>query len=299
MTLRHVFLRNPRPPGAPVVIYVTWHPRSIVTEMVLYQLAAYRLAGFYLSVVSNSERLDERLILHADIVVHRENVGHDWGAWKEAAVYLHGDPPPTLLLVNDSVCGPAYNLVRSLNRMVNRPADVVVGMTECRMYAAHLQSYCLMFRGPMVRDALHALAEMDLPNDKAGAIGLEIGLSQAFLSRGWQLGAEWGTAWTTSQADAAWLNAVRPPPLDRRSDPDQWTRDAALARWKEWPANPTHHLWLPLLRAGFPWIKRDLVLRNPGRVPEVANWRNHWPANAPVSADIVQAHLDSFQEQAA
>jgi hypothetical protein len=39
------------------------------------------------------------------------------------------------------------------------------------------------------------------------------------------------------------------------------------------PVNPTHHLWRALIeQAGFPYIKTDLVRRNPARLPGVEGW---------------------------
>ena len=39
----------------------------------------------------------------------------------------------------------------------------------------------------------------------------------------------------------------------------------------EWPLNPTHHLWHVLAtKFQSPFLKTELILRNPGRLPE---WR--------------------------
>ncbi len=40
-----------------------------------------------------------------------------------------------------------------------------------------------------------------------------------------------------------------------------------------YPLNPTHHLWRVLIdRFGFPFLKTELVRRNPGRLPGVDAW---------------------------
>ena len=40
------------------------------------------------------------------------------------------------------------------------------------------------------------------------------------------------------------------------------------------PLNPTHHFWHALVRRlGFPFLKTELVRRNPGRLPGIDGWR--------------------------
>jgi len=61
---------------------------------------------------------------------------------------------------------------------------------------------------------------------------------------------------------------------------------------REWPLNPTHHLWHVLAtRFGYPFLKTELILHNPGRFQGVADWPDVVPPNSPCSLGDMQAHL--------
>ncbi len=279
-------------------VYVTWHPRSVLTDMVLRQIRIYGEAGFHTLVVSNNPTVDRRLYDVADMVLPRLNVGHDFGAWKDGLAALHA-PTEHLLLVNDSVCGPCNPL--PLSRMLDRPPGVY-GLTDCAIHRHHLQSYFLLFSGrPAIASAYRWFENLVVPTSKPEAIACEVRLSADMQREGHVLGCEFGTSVITQGADVDWLNAIRPPTRSRWSNPRAWDRPAAVQRASDprRPLNPTHHLWLPLLKRGFPFIKRDLLVRNPGSVPGVPHWRYHWPAGSVVSAETVYDHLKDFIEEEA
>src|SRR5690606_143018 len=53
--------------------------------------------------------------------------------------------------------------------------------------------------------------------------------------------------------------------------------------------NPTHHLWERLLMTGFPFVKAELLYRNPARL-----WIEHWEVvlqSLGHDTDLVRAHL--------
>jgi len=70
------------------------------------------------------------------------------------------------------------------------------------------------------------------------------------------------------------------------------TPDAMRAALLAAPLNPTHHLWMALVRGlGFPFLKTELVRRNPGRLPRVGRWRELVGPDAPCDAGMIEAHL--------
>ena len=67
-------------------------------------------------------------------------------------------------------------------------------------------------------------------------------------------------------------------------DLDRLVADQAAALLHEWPLNPTQHLWRVLAtKFAFPFVKTELVLRNPGRLPGVREWPR-WCRKSPVPA---------------
>jgi hypothetical protein len=58
------------------------------------------------------------------------------------------------------------------------------------------------------------------------------------------------------------------------------------------PVNPTHHFWRVLAGpARCPFIKVELLLRNPGRLPAVAAWPNLVPETSPCPPAMLASHL--------
>ena len=58
------------------------------------------------------------------------------------------------------------------------------------------------------------------------------------------------------------------------------------------PLNPVHHLWRPLVcLLGFPFVKTELVRRNPGRLPQVGSWTALVGPESPTSASMLAGHL--------
>jgi hypothetical protein len=66
------------------------------------------------------------------------------------------------------------------------------------------------------------------------------------------------------------------------------------------PLNPTHHFWHALVRQlGFPFLKTELIRRNPGRLPGIEGWRALVPPAAPCPVPVIEAHLHLMDAPAA
>lgn len=58
------------------------------------------------------------------------------------------------------------------------------------------------------------------------------------------------------------------------------------------PVNPAHHFWRILASsAGCPFIKAELVRRNPGQIADVHEWPEVVPLDPPCPADVIAKHL--------
>ena len=108
----------------------------------------------------------------------------------------------------------------------------------------------------------------------------EIGLTRRMLEAGHRVAALFGYDRITAGLTPGDLAALGP----RFAEPD------ALSRY---PLNPTHHLWRLLVeRFGFPYLKTELLLRNPNGVPGIRDW----PALVdPTMHALIKAHLAQMQ----
>lgn len=295
--------------GRSLAIYAHFSPTGRVSEMVLAQLREYARLGFRLIFVTSSPVLSladrNAVSAVAEIVIHRRNFGFDFGAWADAAILTSqaSDTLDELLLVNDSVLGPLAPLDTPLAR-IRTGGDGLFGLTEGVQHSPHLQSYFLLARGTLaIADLLEFLGNAPLSSSKRLTIRrCEIGVSAWMRARGHRLAAVWGYAAmerSLVESDisvAALVAAV--PNLERHSPSAEPGGKQALRRsLLDVPLNPTHHMAALLVqKCGFPFLKTELVLRNPTRMPDVVTWQELIPSDSVVPLRLIDAHLTQMQQ---
>src|SRR5215475_9125504 len=113
-------------------------------------------AGIAVIVISNSPKIDEitlsELLPSCAFVVHRKNIGLDFGAWRDGLTLLPNlNAIDTMILANDSVFGPLGNIGAILQKCNFLDADVW-GMTDSYDNLYHLQSYFLLLGRAAIAD---------------------------------------------------------------------------------------------------------------------------------------------------
>jgi hypothetical protein len=308
-------LRSTRPIAAPlriedgvlpalmatrVALYVHYSATGEISRMVRYQLGLLRQFGCTIVFISMAARIPEedweaarRLCA---LVVHRENFGRDFGAWHDLMpeVRRRWPHPDELILANDSVLGPIHPLSPVIEAM-RAGGEGLFGLTESLQGGPHLQSYLLLARGrSAVSDLMDFLQKLYVSHSKWLLVQMgEIRLSRWMRRRGHRVAAVFGydRLVRAAVADRAELRRLSGSHAKLR-DLDRLPADEAAALLHEWPLNPTQHLW-HVLATNFsdPFVKTELVLRNPGRLPEVEDWRTVVPPDSPCPLPILQAHL--------
>ena len=271
---------GPMPLGPRVCVFVHWDGAGEVREYVRLYLRALRDAGLSVLFVSNAGRLrpDSLAAVQALCagVILRRNIGYDFGAWREgiAALALPQPGITELYLANDSVYGPLGPLDQVIGRFDFTAADVW-GCTETWQARYHLQSYLLGFSARVLaHPAWAAFWSGVRPANKQWVVyHYEVGLSQALLKAGFRLRSIWPYQNLIRDVNEALLQSDAAETDDEAIKVRRFhtlrIRGAAAHRA---PMNPTAELWRQLLRAGFPFIKRELLRSNPTRVLDVADW---------------------------
>lgn len=292
--------------GTALALYAHYSPHSGISEMVLAQLRAYADLGFRVVFICSSPRLDAAdvatLAESAALILHRRNFALDFGAWTDALAVRPDllDGMDELLLVNDSVLGPLRPLAPVLARL-RVGGEGLFGLTDSVQLAPHLQSYFLLARGPAaIADMAEFLGTQRLSARKQRVIErFEVGLSEHMRNLGHRVASAWGyddleDEVLRSEADTAALLAVLPGSRSLAGGPGwQFNLRRHLL---DLPLNPVHHFAGVLVRrCGFPFLKTELVLKNPERLPELVNWRALVPADAPVSVAMIEDHLAAYE----
>jgi Rhamnan synthesis protein F len=239
--------------------------------------------GFKVVVVQNVLELAEPPFeAGVDLFVARGNAGFDFGAWHSTLNLLNEAVGglSELVLTNDSIFGPLFDLAKVFEKMNASPADVW-GITDSWERAYHLQSYFLVLkRSALAGQALSSFrAAYAQPKSKSGVIELgEIGLTQTLLAAGLKVAAycpyrEVAAAWLGGlQERLSRLNGRAELALFRaETSPELRTYQSIVQRLRRGlPVNPTHAFWDTLLQSfGCPFIKRDLLFFNPAGMPNL------------------------------
>jgi hypothetical protein len=315
------FLRSPRQTlsvwpeegiriGPRVALFVHFDADGAVQPHVLQYLSALVATGLTVVFVTNSGHLgaDAMAVLRglcAGVIVRR-NVGYDFGAVRETIERIGLPRPDTefVLLANDSVYGPLQPLGPLLERMDFDRADLW-GMTESWQTRYHLQSYFVAFgRAALTSPAWPAFWHSVRPVSSKWWIirHYEIGLTQRFLRAGLRARALWRyqdlvgllpamdvakrgkDAGTEVAADP---NVLGPLAKARLAHARQ-LEDLVSERWA---LNPTSDFWRHLLESGFPFLKRELLCRNPTFVQDVVDWRDVVRSVSSVDLEAIERDL--------
>jgi hypothetical protein len=283
----------PRHGGRQVALYAHYCASGRVSAMVLRQLDAYAAAGFAVVFVTASPGIPEAdwaaVARVTALAVHRRNRGLDFGAWHDVAGMLAERWPDAdeLLLVNDSVLGPIRPL-EPIFAILRAGGEGLFGLTDSCQGGAHLQSYFLLGRGrAAVTEMLAFLHAAPISTSKWMMVQrCEMGLSRHMLARGHRVAALYGYN--------RLIAAINAHPVEGLAHlvPERAGHAARAPELPDRPLNPVHHLWRPLVSLlGFPFLKIELVRRNPGRLPHIGSWTTLVGPDSPCPAAMLATHL--------
>jgi rhamnosyltransferase len=230
-----------------LVIFAHYDPRSRVKRHVEHHLRALREIADTIWFVSSAtlppEELEKASAL-ADRAWTRDNVGFDFGMWREALESVDVEQWDELVLTNSSVFGPVFPLSEAFTTMDPAKCDVWA-MTDNVEHGWHLQSYFLVARASWLhsesfRRFWNGVEQLE---DKISVIqNYEIGLSRFLAREGFEAEA------------LVRIDTLPPRPLRH------WLSRPGLF-------NPTLVQPLSLLERRMPYVKVELIRDNPMERP--------------------------------
>jgi hypothetical protein len=307
LRFRRHYIRRVRQGAVPlaeasrVAVLVHFNRQGRFLRYLCYLVRALEQAGFAVIIASNSRRIDEvtlrQVLPHCSAVIHRRNVGLDFGAWRDALTMIENITGlERLIILNDSIFGPLRDITTTLERCDFAAADVW-GMTDSYDVRYHLQSYFLIFgRAALASDCFRDFwKRVRYVGHKRSVVLLyEVGLSQALLKAGLRVKALFPY---NELVDAVFRQAVRQAVVGR---PEGHALGAAFFDTllqnvnSGVPLNPTHHFWEYLIASrGFPFLKRELIERNPIAIPFVINWRNVLRQSTCFPLEVIDEYLQT------
>lgn len=295
-----------RTPVKSIAVYAHYNPSGRVSPMVISQLRHLVEQGFRTDFVTMSPISDpddvQKLERVVDGIYERKSFGRDFGAWKDLwqvnkSVYREADE---LLLMNDSLLGPIQSLAPVFNSM--RLADGMIGLTDSPDSIPHVQSYFVLFRGKKyLRDLGDFLEALPLSFNKDFMIYYgELGMTKFFLERGItpKVLYSYDDLERSSLEDPQTvIEIAQACSIAPREQASLGTgigalRNSLLVFLDSRALNPTIYFWRTLLkRYQFPFIKAELVLRNPAGMPNVDDWRGIVSSRSEGDLILIESHL--------
>jgi len=303
-----------------IAVFIHFDGRGRVHRYVEYYLAKLAEAGFHIVFVSNAPKFPMESVgavkPHVSSILWRENVGYDFGAYKEGINEVPDlETRDLLVLCNDSVYGPVHSIADVVEKMDAQDVDIW-GITDNWEVKYHIQSYFIAFKKSALVSTAFAKFWKNLRfvQSKFWVIKkYEIGLTQYFLSSGLR-----GTALCPYRVAAKNIvQTVRDHEVleenegglmqllghggdhqrsGRSSKLDMETR--RFMRRVYWaidrgmPLNSTHFFWdYMVVKMGCPFVKRDLLLKNPLRIPYMIAWDEVIRNNTAYDVDLALDHL--------
>ena len=272
---------DPHAGSSKIAIYVAYDRRSLLADYVLSQVAALAETGRKITFIWTSPKLppDAVALLHPFIseFVHRRNIGHDFGAYKDGIARLGPlDRYDNLLLMNDSCYGPFRSLSEVDEQACASGADIF-SITDSWDFRYHLQTYYLWIGERALRSA--AFTEFwsallhSQPREMVIANG-EVRFTQMMLKAGLTARALCPYGVAAQYAKATALARLGRPAL-LMSEEKRYLEFLVNAITYRQSLNPTHFFWDVLItQCGMPFIKRDLLRRNPARIPGLLDWED-------------------------
>lgn len=270
------------------LVYAHWDRDGVVDDYVIHSLRQYRPNVERIVFVSTNHRVPcPALDGLADVVVTRENLGFDFGSWREGLGRLDVPAYDEILFANSSVYGPLWPLAVVFASPPVLASDLW-GMTISVEPMPHLQSY---FMG-MSRGLLTSACGQGLWHDvrpvprKQDAINLyELRWMNACTAAGFRVhGLFDGRRHPTVPVGEQLANLFSwPPPLRLVG---RYRR-----RLRHPPYNPTHLHWKQVLESGVPFVKVDLLRDNPvGVHPQrIRDWI---ATHTSYPEELIRRHLD-------
>jgi lipopolysaccharide biosynthesis protein len=290
-----------------VAVFVHYDRRGRVHDYVLHYLRCLRGGGFEIVFVSNAPTLRgearDRLKPLCALILRRRNVGYDFGAYKDGIAALGNIADfDELLLVNDSVYGPFSDLGEIIARC-DRQRAAVWGITDNWFRRFHLQSYFLLFKAEALTSPAFGRFwnSVDYVQSKRWITErYEIGLSQFMIQNELRCTALYPYR-EAAQALAVAVAGLHEEPEEgeepRAAIWNEQQRFAAIlfdAVERGLPLNSTHHLWDYLIgEMSCPFLKRELLERNPMKVPALRRWEALLREKFDYDTDLILRHLEA------
>ena len=258
-------------------IFSHFNPNEKLARYVKYYLEELIECEYEIVFVSTSQLSSEADLQYLENscykVLVRENIGYDFSSYRDGIKFLFDQEliPQYLIIANDSVFGPITSLKPVIEQMEEHPSEMT-GLTDSFDIGHHIQSYFILYKGELLKhpdfkefwDSVSPVDE-SFPNFKQEIIRrYEVGGTQHFVARGHQVSAIFRYTPLIKSFFEKVLARLEAAANDINSSS---IKETSL----RFHLNATHYYWKQLLENGLPFIKRELLTKNPTNT-DISDW---------------------------
>lgn len=270
-----------------------------VDEYVRYYLSCLLTVTDHIHFVTvcklNAESY-QALVSQGIEVTQRDNVGYDFVSYSVGLKTLEIAAYDEIIICNDSVYGPFFELDSVFRYMKNVDCDFW-GITESLEISRHIQSYFVVFRATVLSDDVFRRfwSDVQVLADKNAIIAeYEIGMSQQFLESGFC-----ASSYVSNSRGSMLRRAFQSLPQFLRRYRLRWKERGfythllgILFRGDTPQLNPTQFEWKTLLvKHRSPFLKIELLRENPLQIAQIDQAIDLIKAETDYPSDLILGHL--------
>jgi lipopolysaccharide biosynthesis protein len=281
------------------LVYASYDRSGLIADYVVDQVAALATLGYRTLFVSTSPRVaaDQaaKVAPYCWQIVHRRNLGHDFGSYKEGIRRIVTlDEVDNLLLMNDSCYGPLFDLAVA-DRHGRASGCNLWGITDSWNSKYHIQSYYLLFDNAAVRSrAFRQFWASLLPyqSRELTILNGELRLTRHLVRSGMKANALCPYETVANRALVLILERLNERGTALLPEEKQYLGRLADSISRGASINPMHSFW-DILIAEFacPFLKRNLLRENPARIRGLVDWPVFISEHTKYPVSIIHDHL--------
>jgi lipopolysaccharide biosynthesis protein len=290
---------DPSASSSRYAVYASYDRNGSVPDYVVDQVAALNALGYRVIFVSTSPRLSDERTSELRVLcwklIHRYNLGHDFGSYKCGISEIGSfEGVRNLILMNDSCYGPLFDL-SDIERQVQTGEADIVGITESWQHRYHLQSYFLNMNGRVVRSPSFRRFWATLLPYQSRELTIrhgEVRFTQLMVRSGFTTAALCPYRSVARFAQKLIAARVNDEPSGLLPNEKHYLEALAKQISQGVPLNPTHSFWdVIIVEFGCPFIKRELLKKNPKKIPGVSDWPAVLSAHTGYDINRIEQHL--------
>ena len=265
-----------------VCLFSHFDKDNIIDDYVINYLKKIKEIGFNIVFISTS-LLDKKEVFKlqnlCNVVIIKENIGRDFGAWASGIKYLNEKNfnIKKVLLCNDSIYFPLFEINSMFKKMENKNIDMW-GITDSFERNYHIQSYFLVFNEKILKSKFwkRFWKDFKIYKDKNKIINkYEIGITQKAIKYGFRV-----EAYCNYNRVVSFIN----------NNIKNFYYSHLIANGVV--TNPTHFLWdILITEFNCPILKVELIRDNPGNVYNINSFKEILNKYTSYDVRLIERHI--------